>query len=75
MTTPKFYQHLKALNDINGNPQRLYVVYDDTGNVVSAHDEGYSGLPKECKNLTELPDIDISQKTYRQWRKKWSNDY
>jgi hypothetical protein len=37
--------HYCAKNDVNGNPQRCYVLIDsDDGNPVAAWDEGYYGL-------------------------------
>lgn len=35
---------LNAGNDTNGNPRRIYVVFDTRGNMVDAVDEGYSGI-------------------------------
>ena len=35
---------LDAGHDINGNPQRVYVVHDDvSGDIVKAFDQGYAG--------------------------------
>jgi hypothetical protein len=35
--------HLCALNDYNGNPQRLYLLADSEGKYIAAWDEGYLG--------------------------------
>lgn len=35
-------QHVKAPNDSNGNPRRLFLVV--TGGQVTAYDEGFRGL-------------------------------
>lgn len=34
---------LSARNDANGNPQRVFVVLDEQGEIVAAVDEGYDG--------------------------------
>jgi hypothetical protein len=39
-----FAIRLNAGNDSNGNPRRIYVVFDSTGKIVDAIDEGYSGI-------------------------------
>lgn len=36
-------QHYCASNDVNGNPQRVYVLVDPDGQNVAAWDEGYYG--------------------------------
>ena len=72
----KFYQHLKAPNDTNGNPRRLYVVYSlmETGPIekhelipvlTAVFNEGYRGLPKELKGLSELYPVFVSATEYR----------
>lgn len=70
---PKFCQHLRADNDTNGNPRRLYVVYDERGNVLQVIDEGYRGLPKELHDIDHLPDVEISGKTYREWLREFNS--
>lgn len=42
-TMKNYVLHLAAENDINGNPKRVFVVYDDTGNIVETINEGYIG--------------------------------
>ena len=63
----KAWQHLKARNDVNGNPQRLYVVYElahDTRlmywETVAVYDEGYGAKPEEIRDLAELPSVEIT---------------
>jgi len=34
---------LNAGNDKNGNPRRVFVVFDDKGEIVKAVNEGYAG--------------------------------
>jgi hypothetical protein len=36
--------HLRANNDVNGNPRRCFVVLDDRSRFVEAIDEGYEGM-------------------------------
>ncbi len=69
MSTPKFCQHLRAPNDPNGNPQRLYVVYDDAGDVLEVIDEGYRGLPKALRDIKHLPDVQIPRSEYHEWKR------
>lgn len=35
--------HLAAQNSANGNPRRVYVIYDEDGNIIETIDEGYQG--------------------------------
>ena len=35
--------HLAAQNDNNGNPKRVYVIYDESGCIVETINEGYQG--------------------------------
>lgn len=66
---PKFCPHLRAPQSPNGGPQRLYVVYDDNGEVLNVIDEGYRGLPRELRELKRMPDVEISRSTYHEWRR------
>lgn len=77
------YQHLKTTNDSNGNPRRLYVVYEASvsdayanrfAEVVQVVDEGYGGTAwldtyHNPRNIpmVELPSINISVAEYREW--------
>ncbi len=58
------YQYLKAPNDRNGNPRRCFVLMDAEGSIIKVIDEGYSGIPKECVGLIQLPTYDISATEY-----------
>lgn len=60
------YQHLRASNDKNGNPRRIFVLLDEKGNVVTAIDEGYGGRPDECRGLIQLPSYNISATDYKE---------
>ena len=43
MNRPELYvQQLRAPNDANGNPRRLWAIYcPETGDLLGIHDEGY----------------------------------
>lgn len=63
------YQHLRALNDPNGNPQRLWVVYalEPGARYTSTRvviDEGYGNLPAFLADAVPLPAVDISRSDY-----------
>ncbi len=59
-TTATHYQHLRCTNDTNGNPRRVFVLYDAQGEIVRAIDEGYRGTPAECRGLIQLPTFDTT---------------
>lgn len=63
-TKATMFQHLKAKHTCNGNPCRVYVLMNASGDIVRAIDEGYSGEPKECAGLVELPSYVIYNSTY-----------
>ena len=59
------WQHQKAQNDPNGNPQRLIVVFGLDGNVLRVINEGYSGIPwKLLDGIVEIPSVNISKSDY-----------
>ncbi len=77
MATRKLaFQNLQAENDHNGNPRRLWAVYDlnDDGAIVGMYDEGYSGrgvlhdytTVAERVRAIELPSWDITLQEYRE---------
>ena len=39
------YIQLAASNDTNGNPRRVFVLFNDNGEIKEVIDEGYSGDP------------------------------
>lgn len=59
----KAYQHMKGPQDRNGNPRRLWMVYE--GRDFYAIDEGYSGRPKFLLDYLELMPVNISAREYR----------
>ena len=58
----KAYQHMIAKSDINGNPRRLWFIYE--GRDFYAIDEEYSGRPKFLADYTELVPVNISVSDY-----------
>ena len=69
---PALCQHLKAPNDTNGNPRRVFVIYDAAGNILDAVDEGYAGRPQWVRALPELPSFSITATEYREILRDWS---
>ena len=61
-TKERYYQHLSTTNDTNGNPRRLWMIYNVNGNVIRVIDEGYSGRPDT--QARELMPVNISPKEY-----------
>ena len=66
----KIVLYLKAPNDINGNPKRLFVV-TDKGIIEKVIVENYNGMPEELKDLPRIC-IAITAGEYRRWRKRAS---
>lgn len=62
--TATLCQNLRAPNDRNGNPQRVWVLYSADGRIVNVIDEGYAGKPEECKTLVELPQVVVRVSEY-----------
>lgn len=63
-------QNLRSKNDVNGNPKRLWVVYQlvkpsHYSPIVEVYEEGYRGRPAELTNMVELPMVDIVPSEYR----------
>lgn len=66
-----FVVYLGAPNDGNGNPRRVYVVYDDQGLPLAALDEGYAGRSilrnSGYDNVPVSDRIDVTASEYRFW--------
>ena len=68
-------QHVKAPNDKNGNPRRLYLVTDTNNGAFTtrtqAFDEGYAGpgvIPGHKRNVAhaiELPSVHVTAREYQ----------
>lgn len=67
-------QHLQTTNDVNGNPRRLWLLLDaQTGSIIKVVNEGNRGIPKEWRDVPELPQIDVTLKFYHDalsWAKR-----
>jgi hypothetical protein len=61
------YQHLRWPNDTNGNPRRLYLVYDENASLLAVIDEGYRGLPKGLHGIPQLPTMELNA-GYREYK-------
>lgn len=62
--------HLKAKNDTNGNPRRLYLILDNDSDAVDAVDEGYKGRGALDEHYEGVPigvTIQVTPKEYRDW--------
>lgn len=66
---PSWYIKLNAGNDTNGNPRRVFVVFDEHGSIYDAIDEGYAGdgdLKMKYPGLQGGCTFDTSPAAYRQ---------
>ena len=68
----KIVLYLKAPNDINRNPKRLFAVVDN-GIIEKVVAEGFGGMPEELKDLPRIC-IAITAGEYRRWRKRVKYD-
>lgn len=67
-------QNLKSTNDVNGNPRRLWVIYDarkDPAFPIEVINEGYGGEPEECRSLIHLTPVRVSPKEHKVWLKMY----
>ncbi len=68
----KLVQLYAAQNDTNGNPRRVYVLFQALGGMVSpvaVEDCGYVGMPKGWGKHAQLPTVSVSPSDYRDWLK------
>lgn len=66
--------YLRADNDVNGNPRRVYVVMDRNGFTVDAIDEGYLGeqaFLERYPNARKVKFFDVELSEYRYWTRDW----
>lgn len=62
--------HLRAKNDVNGNPQRCYLILDNDGDAVDAVDEGYMGhgaLKRHYADIRVGVTIEVTPAEYKSW--------
>lgn len=66
----RVYQHIKAPNDSNGNPRRLYIVYEVSltepqgADVVAVFEEAYMGIPAALKSMASLYPVSVAVSEY-----------
>lgn len=61
-------QRLDAGHDANGNPRRVWLVYDEGGTILDAVDEEYAGMPaalRELGLLVLLPEVPTTASFWR----------
>ena len=63
-------QRLVAKNDINGNPRRCWLRFNNDGGLKDVIDEGYGGTPKECQLDIELFGVEIEVAEYERFIKQ-----
>lgn len=67
-----YVNHICATNDVNGNPRRALVVYDEQGRHVETIDEGYDGYSKLCEKYPKhkvLMRVEVPVKEYKRFLK------
>ncbi len=72
---PILFIHLRAQNDTNGNPRRVFVVFNEDGNIIEAIDEGYRGQAAVTKKYPGLPNggsFITTPAEYRHLLKEWA---
>jgi len=66
--------HLRADNDPNGNPQRLYVINNLKGEIIDVIDEGYYGInaiKNKYPNYVEVATYHIPKSHYHELLRNW----
>lgn len=65
--------HVKAKSDTSGNPQRLFMVIDDSGRVIDVIDESYDGerAVTEKYDVHAIIPIKLQQGEYRRILRDW----
>jgi hypothetical protein len=73
--TAQFFQVLSRNNDVNGNPYRLVLLYDDMGHVVKVY-EARSSRPniigKLNRELFELVPLHLAPSEYNSVKRTWA---
>lgn len=66
------YQNLRTVNDRNGNPRRLWIMYGSlNGEMVKVRDEGYAGHPRWAG--VEIMAINVPPSEYNRI-KRWAKE-
>lgn len=66
-------QQWRAQNDVNGNPRRVFVLFDDSGSIAGAIDEGYTSEPTELRGFAHLPAVRITATEYKQLLRQFAD--
>lgn len=54
-------QHIKAKNNIYGNPNRIFLIFDASGKQLGWMDEGYAGTNfYHGRKVKELPSVKVT---------------
>ncbi len=65
--------HLRAKNDPNGNPRRIFVGLNENGHHVAVSDEGYVGRPEWVRELNARGVFEFAVETsiseYNAWNR------
>lgn len=64
-----YYQKLNAGYTANGNRNAIYLEYDETGSTRAAYAYNHGVIPEELKTSIPLPDINVTPKEIREWKK------
>lgn len=67
-------QHICCQNDVNGNPRRLYAVYNVTGKTVAVIEEGYSNISDDVSQLSSIMEIVVAPTEYNAIKKQAQKD-
>ena len=74
---PKFYQKFSRNNDVNGNPYRLMVVYNEDGTPIEAYEARSSTPNKEHEfwrnGIKQLLTVHLQPKEYNRLKRSLNN--
>ena len=59
--------HYRAPNTVNGNPQRVYVVYSGVRGIIAVYDEGYANWIEKKEHRIIIDAVDVSVKEYKRF--------
>lgn len=65
-----YKQQLRTTHDTNGNPRRVWLLYNAAGEVIDTADEGYAGDPFRGSGAIQLPSISVTPSEYKFWTRR-----
>lgn len=69
--TPTIAATYSAVNDVNGNPRRVWVGYSDRGAILAASIVQYGNPPAWHRDArTQLPSVVITPGEFRDWERR-----